>query len=134
MEAIDPGVYQAIDDVVDRPARMQDDLIAMLMALFSELAKPRKNETVKLPGTADEALLGAEIIAEEETIDKVACHRKESAVGLTVKLTDLFRDCIDNFRIGMHLDKILFHSEQVGHIMVKAIPESAQTIDIAGIL
>ena len=65
MQAVDPGLDQPVDHPVYRTAGVEHHLVAVPMSLFREPADPREDEPFELPRPADQALLGAEIVAEE---------------------------------------------------------------------
>ena len=79
MQAIDAGLDQLLDHAMDRAAGVQDHLVAAAASLFGEPAEPGHDEPIELLRPANQALLRAEIVAEEEPVDQIAGGSRRTA-------------------------------------------------------
>ncbi len=133
MQTIHTRINQSINHLVDRSARVQNDLIAMLMRLSCELSKPGENEFIELLGADDQIELGAEIVAEKICIHRIAGGGEKALVGFIIKTTDLIGYRMHHLGILIHLDEIVFHAEQIHDVVVKRRPKAAGAIDVTRI-
>ena len=88
---------------------------------------------MELFGAADQAALGAEIVAEEKRVHHVAGGGKEPFVRLMIETADFFGGGVHEVRVRVHLDEIFLHAEQVTQVMEETGPESAEAVHVTGL-
>src|ERR1039457_1639812 len=123
MQAVYSGINDAVDYLAHAAAGMQRNLVAVPVSLLHESPHTWKHKLLKHPRAADQTGLAAQVVAKEEAIHQVARNREESLIRFVVKPANLIRNRMHQFRTGAHLHEVLFHSEQIGNVMVVAGPE-----------
>src|SRR5512136_470950 len=109
---------------------MEYHVVTAAVGLAGEFYEPRKNKLIELLRSEYEVTLGAEVIAEKETVDQVACLVEEAFVCLIVETADAVRYGVDHFRVGVHVDHVALHPEQIHHIVEEGRPEAAGAVAV----
>ncbi len=130
MQTVNARIDQALDHLVDGAAGVEDRLVAMIVGLVGEAPEPGHDKLVELHRATDQVELCAEIVTEEEAIHLIPGHGKETLICLVVELADAVRDGLHHLGMGVHLDHIVIHPEEIHDIVVEAGPKAAGAVDI----
>jgi hypothetical protein len=76
--------------------------------------------------------LSAEVVAEKIGVDAVAGQVEEAFVRFVVEAADAVRGRLDDLGVGVHLDEVGVHAEEVHEVVVERRPEARGAVIGAG--